>query len=170
MQDLRELYQAVIIDHNKRPRHYGKIDEPTHQAEGYNPLCGDKVELAFVVVGGKIETVGFETASCAICKASASMLAQSILGQPVDDLPGVCRSVGRLIRDGEASKEGPAAMGEDLVALAGVGAYPARIPCAELPWTTLMKALGCGHGSTEGASWRDRSSGLPAESGKALDS
>lgn len=137
--DLHELYQAIILDHNKRPRHYGALAEATHQAEGFNPLCGDKVEVFVEVKNGLITAIQFEAASCAICKASASMMASALQGKSLEAAEGVLQSVNGILNS-DTWKTSLDAAGE-LAALAGVRTFPARIKCASLPWHTYTAAL-----------------------------
>ena len=138
MQELQELYQAIILDHNKRPRHYGALADATHQAEGYNPLCGDRVQLYLKVDNNRIEAIQFEAASCAICKASASIMTQQLEGKTLDEAAALQDTVQALLTD---AAEGGEAHG-DLVALQGVRQFPARIKCATLPWHTCRDAFG----------------------------
>ena len=84
-ENLNDLYQGIILDHNKRPRHYGALANATHVAEGYNPICGDRIEVFLQLSGDQIEAIQFECASCAICKASASIMAESLVGQSLHD-------------------------------------------------------------------------------------
>lgn len=138
-EDLHELYQAIILDHNKRPRHYGTLADATHRAEGFNPLCGDQLTVYLNVEDGKIGSVQFEAASCAICKASASMMADALQGKELADAEALTKSVYRMLNTdtGDAS---PDEVGE-FAALAGVRKFPARIKCASLPWHTYEAAL-----------------------------
>lgn len=137
--DLHELYQAIILDHNKRPRHYGALAEATHQAEGYNPLCGDKVEVFVEVKNGVIAAIQFEAASCAICKASASMMTSAFQGQTLEAADAVLQSVNGILNSDTADIRLETA--GELAALAGVRTFPARIKCASLPWHTYTAAL-----------------------------
>lgn len=137
--DLHELYQAIILDHNKRPRHYGALAEATHRAEGFNPLCGDKVEVFVEVKNGVITAIQFEAASCAICKASASMMTSALQGKSLEAAKGVLQSVSGILNS-DTWKTSLDAAGE-LAALAGVHTFPARIKCASLPWHTYTAAL-----------------------------
>lgn len=136
MPDLDELYQSIILDHNKRPRHYGALADPTHEAEGYNPLCGDKVHVYLKIHDKRIEEILFEAASCAICKASASMMTQELEGKTLEEAAVLQEEIQRLLsEESEASKtEG------DLISLQGVRKFPARIKCASLPWHTCREA------------------------------
>ncbi len=137
MTELDELYQAIILDHNKRPRNYGALPGATHRADGYNPICGDKVSVELIIRGGRIEAIGFESASCAICKASASLMTEALEGHAVTEASAVTVAVqaslaGELNQFTDAESE--------LNALGGVRKFPARIKCAELPWQTWLKA------------------------------
>lgn len=137
MSELEALYQAILLDHNKRPRHYGRLADATHQADGYNPICGDKVQVYLKLNAGRIESIAFESASCAICKASASMMAEALSGQTSPDARAMAGQV-RALLSGECEVwPDPDA---ELNALAGVRKFPARVKCAELPWQTVLKA------------------------------
>jgi nitrogen fixation NifU-like protein len=137
-EQIEELYQAVIIDHNKRPRHYGVLAAATHRAEGHNPLCGDKVDVYLQLRDGVLETVQFTCASCAICKASASLMATALQGCTLDQVNSARESLSRIFStDTEVSFEREG----ELAALSGVRAFPARIQCATLPWETVAAAL-----------------------------
>ena len=140
MQDLQELYQTIIMDHNKRPRHYGLLTDFTHSAEGYNPICGDKIELRVKLEAGRITAVGFEAACCAICKASTSLMADVITAQNLAEVAEKRRAVDGYLSGNEAPAS-PATLQDELSALSGVSQFPARIKCAQLPWQTLAKAL-----------------------------
>lgn len=137
MPDLDELYQAIILDHNKRPRQYGALANATHQAEGFNPLCGDKVQVYLKIHDSRIEAIRFESAACAICKASASMMTQQLLGKTLDEAGKLEDKVHLLLS--EDSEAGESA--GDLISLKGVRKFPARIKCATLPWHTLRDAI-----------------------------
>lgn len=137
MSDLDELYQTIILDHNKRPRHYGRLEDATHSAEGYNPTCGDRIEVSLKIVDERIYAIQFETASCAICKASASMMAQELSGKPLAAFDEIRSEVERLLSEEVAVDHTES----ELVALQGVRKFPARIKCASLPWHTVVKAL-----------------------------
>lgn len=140
MSDLHDLYQEIILDHNKRPRHYGVPDGYTQKAEGYNPLCGDKIEVFVTVESGYIQAVHFEAASCAICKASASMMTEALTGKTLEAAQVIADRVHVLLTD---DSERPADLTEDgaIAALAGVRKFPARIKCATLPWHAYGKAV-----------------------------
>lgn len=136
--ELHDLYQEIILDHNKRPRHYGALAHATHSAEGYNPLCGDKIEVFLRIDDDRIADIRFECASCAICKASASMMTVALDGKSLDEAESTRSEVERILTtDTEATLD---TQGE-LAALAGVRKFPARIKCATLPWHTYQAAL-----------------------------
>ena len=136
--ELHVLYQEIILDHNKRPRHYGALAHATHSAEGYNPLCGDKIEVFLRIDDDRIADIRFECASCAICKASASIMTVALDGKSLDEAESTRSEVERILTtDTEATLE---TQGE-LAALAGVRKFPARIKCATLPWHTYQAAL-----------------------------
>ena len=149
MSDIGELYQAVILDHNKKPRNFHEIADPTAMAEGYNPLCGDQLKL-FVKVdaNGVIEEVSFVGSGCAISKASASMLTVNVKGKTVDEARELYDEFHKLVM-GELDPEGENHLGR-LKIFAGVSDYPARVKCASLAWHTLVGALdGADQVSTE---------------------
>lgn len=138
MSELDDLYQSIILDHNKRPRHYGVLTGATHQAEGYNPLCGDKVQVYLILEDGRIQAIQFEAASCAICKASASMMTDRLSGKTLAEAAEILERVGLLLKGkGETSDADG-----DFISLQGVRKFPARIKCASLPWDAYRKAVG----------------------------
>ena len=138
-EDLNDLYQGIILDHNKRPRHYGALANATHVAEGYNPICGDRIEVFLQLSGDQIEAIQFECASCAICKASASIMAEALVGQSISFGESIQESVSRILKtDTETVTHD--VQGE-VAALSGVRNFPARIKCATLPWHTYEAAL-----------------------------
>lgn len=141
--DLRELYRELILDHAKRPRHFGKLDPVTHTAEGLNPLCGDKLKMYFNVgEDGMIRDATFEGSGCAISVASASLLTDSVAGMTLDEADDYFRAVVGLLTEGSAESDTPARveLGK-LRALAGVREFPARVKCATLAWHALHAAL-----------------------------
>ena len=136
MSDINELYQSIILDHSKRPRGYGVLDGATHQADGYNALCGDKINVYLMLHENRIEEIAFESASCAICKASASMMMEELAGTSIDEVGEVLERVRALLEeDVQDDSQG------DLSALQGVRKFPSRIKCATLPWETLRDAI-----------------------------
>jgi nitrogen fixation protein NifU and related proteins len=138
MSDLRELYQEVILDHNRRPRNFHALADASHQAEGYNPLCGDRLTLYLRVDGDVISDVGFEGSGCAISKASASLMTDAIKGRTVLDARTLFERFHRMVT------APPDQQVEDLgklSVLAGVRQFPVRVKCASLAWHTFSAAL-----------------------------
>jgi nitrogen fixation NifU-like protein len=138
MSDLSELYQEVILDHNKRPRNFRVIEGPTHHAEGYNPLCGDRLKLYVNVEEDRIVDVAFEGSGCAISKASASLMTDALKGKTVADARAMFERFHRMVTTP------PDQTVEDLgklSVLAGVREFPIRVKCASLAWHTLKAAL-----------------------------
>jgi nitrogen fixation protein NifU and related proteins len=136
--DLSDLYQEVILDHNRRPRNFRALANATHQAEGYNPLCGDRFEVFLTVAAGVITDVGFQGSGCAISKASASMMTDCLKGRPVADAGTLFDRFHRMVTtppDVEVEDLGK------LAAFAGVREFPTRVKCASLAWHTLKAAL-----------------------------
>ena len=138
--DLHDLYQDIILEHNKRPRHYGALADYTHTAEGYNPICGDKLTIFLVLKEDRIEAVQFEAACCAICKASASMMAEVLIGKTLVEAEAAFKRVGELLSS-ELNLEADLSVDGEIAALAGVRKFAARIKCATLPWHTYIAAL-----------------------------
>ena len=139
MADSKQLYQEVILDHNRKPRNWGLPPEATHKAEGVNPLCGDHIHVALKVQGDTLETVGFEGESCAICKASASMMTTMVKGKPRAEAEQLVREF-RDMATGKLELGEPHHLGR-LIVFAGVRDLPTRVKCAILPWHTLHAAL-----------------------------
>lgn len=137
MQDLRTLYEEVILDHNRRPRNFRRIPEGHNRhAKGHNPLCGDQLTLDLKVEDGVIKDVAFDGSGCAISTASASLMTESVKGKTIAEAEALFRGVHDLL-----TKDGNAANLGKLQVLAGVRDYPARVKCATLPWHTLEAAL-----------------------------
>ncbi len=141
MFDLKDLYQEVIIDHNRSPRNFGKLENPTQVAEGYNPLCGDKLNLYLTTKDDLITDVSFDGSGCAISVASASLMTDSLKGKTIEEAEQLFQNFHNLIMEEEKpDQEQMQSLGK-LVALAGVKEYPARVKCATLCWHTLHSAL-----------------------------
>jgi nitrogen fixation NifU-like protein len=138
MSELDDLYQELILDHNRRPRNRGRLETPDCEAEGYNPLCGDRVHIDVKLNGDVIEEVRFEGDGCAISTASASLMSEAVQGRTVQDSAAMFEQFHRLVT-GEDGGDG-AGLGK-LEAFAGVGRFPARVKCATLAWHTLAAAL-----------------------------
>jgi nitrogen fixation NifU-like protein len=136
------LYQEIILDHNRHPRNFGHLDPCTHRAQGFNPLCGDKVLLTLKVdEDGRIGDVAFEGVGCAISVASASLMTEALRGLTLDEARGLVETIHDLIVTG---RETPLLEQDPymrLKALGGVHEYPARVKCATLAWQTLRAAL-----------------------------
>lgn len=142
MTDLSELYQEVILDHNRRPRNFHALSQASHSAEGYNPLCGDRLTLYLKLEGDTIADVSFEGAGCAISKASASMMTDALKGRSVAEATALFDRFHRMVTTppGQPVED----MGK-LSALAGVREFPVRVKCASLAWHTLKAALNKEH-------------------------
>lgn len=132
------LYREVILDHHRHPRNYGKLPGATASVEGYNPLCGDRVEISVQVTGGKLLAgCNFQGEGCSICMASASMMTEEVIGKPVEEVESTIEGFRALMK----GEECPLAVEGDLESLVGVRNFPVRIKCALLPWTTLNDAV-----------------------------
>jgi len=141
MPDLRELYQQVILDHHKKPRNFRKMGEANRTAEGYNPLCGDKINLYLKVKDGVVSDISFEGSGCAISTASASMMTESLKGKTEAEARALFNRFHELVAgENSAGARDPAALGK-LAVFSGVRDYPVRIKCAVLCWHTLKAAL-----------------------------
>ncbi len=139
MSDLRELYQEVILDHHRRPRHFGPLPGANHHAEGLNPLCGDHLTVHVDVEDGVIKDVSFEGAGCAISRASASLMTDAVKGKRVEEAEEMLEEFRQMITSGA---DGPVEAGlGKLGVLCGVREYPSRVKCASLAWHTLHAAL-----------------------------
>jgi len=148
MSDLNDLYQEVILDHNRRPRNFHPLADASHSAEGYNPLCGDRLTLYLKVDGNRIADVSFEGAGCAISKASASMMTDALKGRTIEEANALFARFHRMVTT--PPDQAVEDMGK-LSALAGVREFPIRVKCASLAWHTLKAAMNNEHRtSTEG--------------------
>jgi nitrogen fixation protein NifU and related proteins len=138
MSDLSELYQEVILDHNRRPRNFRMLDEPTRTQEGYNPLCGDRLTLYVKLEGDVIRDVAFQGVGCAISKASASLMTDALKGKTVGEARALFDRFHEMVT---SSPDLPAPDLGKLSVFAGVREYPTRVKCASLPWHTLKAAV-----------------------------
>ena len=138
MSDLRDLYQDVVIDHGRRPRNFRVLTPVTHHAEGFNPLCGDRLTLYLNVVHGVIQDAGFQGSGCAISTASASLMTEHLKGKTAAEAEAVFRQFHSLMT--EDGKAGSDKLGK-LMVLGGVREFPTRVKCATLAWHTLHAAL-----------------------------
>jgi nitrogen fixation NifU-like protein len=143
MSELTDLYQELILDHNRRPRNYGALPDADHTAKGYNPLCGDKLTIYAKLDGDRISGLTFEGSGCAISKASASLLTDAVKGKTVEEAGALfarvhamlTAPVGKDVKDADFESMGK------LAALSGVREFPVRVKCASLAWHTLKAAL-----------------------------
>ncbi len=138
MSDLRELYQDVILEHSKAPRNYRQLATANHKAEGYNPLCGDHFTLYLDVEGDSIHDISFQGSGCAISKASASMMTQSVKGKTREEAERLFEQFHKLVT-GQANGN-QADLGK-LAVFSGVSQFPVRVKCATLAWHTLQAAM-----------------------------
>ncbi len=138
--DSRELYQEMILEHNKKPRNFGVIAEANRHAEGHNPVCGDHITLHLHLEGEQIQGVSFEGHSCAICKASASMMTTQVKGKTVAEAETLIQEFRDMVTGKLDTKTQPHHLGR-LTVLAGVSELPSRVKCAVLPWHTLHSAF-----------------------------
>ena len=136
MDVFRDLYQQLIIDHNRNPKNYRNLKNASHSAEGHNPLCGDVISVSFIEKDGIIEDIAFLGSGCAISKASASIMTSTLKSMKVDDAKVLFEKFHTLATTGES----PHDMGK-LSVLSGVHKYPARVKCATLAWHTFLGAL-----------------------------
>ena len=138
---LRELYQEVILDHSRHPRHFGPLDHATHKAEGYNPLCGDRVTVMLALdPNGRVADIKFEGKGCAISQASASMMTEMLAGRTLPEAQKLMDGFLHLVK-GEDTKDLAADHREHLDVMAGISEFPMRVKCATLAWHTFKNAL-----------------------------
>jgi nitrogen fixation NifU-like protein len=140
MSELRELYQSVILDHNKNPRNFGAVEDPNHSADGHNPLCGDKIHLTVRLEDDVVKEVRFEGSGCAISTASASLMTQAVKDRPVESALHLFDRFHALLTS-RSGDEPPATDLGKLSVFAGVREFPMRVKCATLAWHTLKNAL-----------------------------
>jgi nitrogen fixation NifU-like protein len=139
MADYKALYQEVILDHNKKPRNYGTLAHPSHHAEGHNPLCGDHISVDLQIEGDTVAQVAFQGESCAICKASASMMTAAVKGKSREQAQALTQEF-LAMATGKLDLSQPNQIGR-LAVFAGVRDLPTRVKCAILPWHTLQAAF-----------------------------
>jgi nitrogen fixation NifU-like protein len=140
MSDLSDLYQEVILDHNRRPRNYGALADADRQAHGHNPLCGDRLTVYLRVDGDVIRDVQFEGSGCAISKASASLMTEAIKGRSAQDALALFDRMQTMLTTPIDQAVDESSFGK-LASLAGVREFPMRVKCATLAWHTLKAAL-----------------------------
>ena len=140
MSELSDLYQEVILDHNRRPRNWGKLADETRHAEGYNPLCGDRLTLHVKIDGDRLTGIAFEGSGCAISKASASLMTDAVKGRTLTEAMDLFDKVHEMLTTpiDQPVDEGPVGK---LAVLAGVREFPTRVKCASLAWHTLKSAI-----------------------------
>jgi nitrogen fixation NifU-like protein len=143
MSDLDDLYQEIILDHNRRPRNHRHMDGATHQADGHNPLCGDEVTVFVHLDGDTITDISFDGEGCAISKASASLMTVRLKGKPLAEARKLMAEVRQLLTGRDDTAPELDELG-DIAALAGVRKYAVRVKCATLAWHTLEAALAGG--------------------------
>lgn len=146
MPDLRDLYQQVVLDHNRSPRNFKTVPDANRSAEGTNPLCGDEITLYLRVENDVIQDVGFQGSGCAISQASASLMTSAVKGKTKEEAEELFRAFHAMVTTGPNAPADTSKLGK-LAALAGVRQFPARVKCANLPWHTLHEALSGGGGS-----------------------
>ena len=140
MSELSELYQQVILDHNKKPRNFRELEGANRTAEGFNPLCGDQLTVYMLMDEGVVRDLSFVGTGCAISKASASMMTQALKGKTREDARQIFEEFHRMVT-GELDEESEENRLGRLKIFAGVRDYPARVKCASLPWHTMYAAL-----------------------------
>ena len=137
--ELGDLYQEVILEHSKAPRNFRRPASANHEADGYNPLCGDRCSVYIDMEGDKIEEIGFQGSGCAISRASASMMTQMVKGKTKEEAAQLFDQFHNLVT-GKDEAEAAAELGK-MAVFAGVSKFPARVKCATLAWHTLQKAI-----------------------------
>lgn len=140
MSDLGELYQQTVLDHNKRPRNFRRLDDGNRHAEGYNPLCGDQIFIDIKVRDGTIEDIGFEGGGCAISRACASMMTDAVKGMKEEEVNRLFDVFHKAVTSESEPTESMDELGK-LAIFSGVREFPARVKCASLAWHTLKAAL-----------------------------
>ncbi|MHB1688409.1 MAG: Fe-S cluster assembly sulfur transfer protein SufU [Ignavibacteriaceae bacterium] len=138
--ELKELYLEVILDHNKNPRNFRKIENANHFAEGYNPLCGDKINIYVEVEDGKIKDISFQGSGCAISKASASLMSSIVKGLSIEEAKALFEKFHDVITGKITDEENIEKLGK-LAVFAGVKDFPSRVKCASLAWHTMVAAF-----------------------------
>jgi nitrogen fixation NifU-like protein len=140
MSDLRELYQEVILDHNRRPRNFGALDDANRKAVGHNPLCGDKLTVYIRLDDDRIADVAFQGSGCAISKASASMMTDSVKGKTIQEADALFEGFHAMVTSRPAAARDATLLGK-LEVFGGIVEFPTRVKCASLAWHTLNAAL-----------------------------
>ncbi len=135
MSELSDLYQEVILDHNRSPRNFGPLEGANHEAHGDNPLCGDTVDVRLLVTDGVVSAVGFEGSGCAISTASASLMTEAVRGKTREEIDELATAFTTLVKGGGGNGLGK------LAVFSGVHEFPMRVKCATLCWHTVRAAL-----------------------------
>ena len=138
--EIRELYQQIILDHNKNPKNFGKLDPHNHYAEGFNPLCGDHIHLYLLTEGDTITNISFEGSGCAISKSSASMMTAFLKGKTVAEAEALFERFHDMVTGAGDLNDSYEDL-DKLAVLQGVREFPVRVKCASLSWHTLVAAL-----------------------------
>ena len=141
MSDLQELYQSIILDHNRRPKNYGALEGASHRAEGRNPSCGDEVVVELRVTDDRIDDVRFTSVGCAVSRAAASIMTQSVKGKSRAEVDGLFTQFHELVTGKVHPTAQEARSLGELAAFSGVARFPIRVKCASMPWHTLQAAL-----------------------------
>ena len=150
-QSLRELYQEVILDHSRHPRHFGALDNATHKAEGFNPLCGDKVSVMLALdEAGRVADIKFQGKGCAISQASASLMTEMLADRTLADAQKLMDGFVHMVK-GEEVSDLPPDDREYLDVMSGLSEFPMRVKCATLAWHTFKNAVEEGETVKEGA-------------------
>jgi nitrogen fixation NifU-like protein len=141
MSDLQELYQSIILDHNRRPKNYGALEGATSSAEGRNPLCGDEVKVELKVADDEIEDVRFTASGCAVSRASASIMTQAVKGKSRAQVEKLFTTFHELVTGKHKPDDRESRALGEMAAFSGVARFPVRVKCASMPWHTLQAAL-----------------------------
>ncbi len=141
MDELRDLYQDVILDHNRRPRNWGTLEPADRRAEGHNPLCGDQLTITLRLAEDRIGDIRFEGSGCAISKASASLMTEAVKGKTLPQADELFARFHELVTGDPGEPAAPSAALGKLAVFAGVREFPVRVKCATLPWHALRAAL-----------------------------
>ena len=140
MTDLRELYQEVILDHSRKPRNFHELENANHKAEGYNPLCGDRLTLYLDIERDKVKDISFTGSGCAISKASASMMTAALKGKSIDEASCLFENFHKMLAGGGLEVADADVLGK-LTVFSGVCEFPVRVKCATLAWHTFNSGL-----------------------------
>ena len=143
MSELEELYQDMIMEHNRKPRNFRMLDGADRSSEGFNPFCGDTITIYLALYGDQVADIGFQGSGCAISRASASMLTESVMGKSIAEAEQIFDAFHEMLTRGpvaEVEHDDDDTLG-DLGILSGVSAFPTRVKCATLSWNTLKAAL-----------------------------